>query len=401
MTPIEKLSTLNFLSVCDVAMDIKEELQMTKGNSVQIPVLRSIIRPAPFNQLLPADSANLRDIYGDYRIKALEYLKTNNDILSFKIIDSHMHRWEDQIEVSIERKDFDKFYEHLTDVYQKRVVEPNKKEEAKKKKEKEPAESENKTSTDYVIEVMNFFKDEYNKLKISGLSYEYCIGESMERHNGDPSDKETEEYDYRVDAIRQLHKVRFITTYRIVTKYHGAHEIEFAICKIDESKMIQPNEAPPATEAGVESVVKKVVHEHVHRFENSAQEKAIILNHKHEDNKPNMTYITQKGDDFYYKGKYLKLSKNAEYYSVFCSLYAKLPDGGEVSYKELNTEIQSRLPKTKSKTDEEMRKFIQSNLTDTSNGFVRYAKIPQSEDNGKPLIEIMRGSGVRFNNKRG
>lgn len=142
-------------------------------------------------------------------------------------------------------------------------------------------------------------------------------------------------------------------------------------------------------------------HKVTHTFENSIQEKDIVLNHKYEDGKPNTNYITQKGDDFYYKGQYLKLSKNAEYYPVFCSLFAKLPDGGEVTYKELAEEIHSRLPRTKGKTDEEMRKFIQGNLTDSSNGFVRYAKIPPTEDNSKPLIEIIRGAGVRFNNRRG
>ena len=48
-----------------------------------------------------------------------------------------------------------------------------------------------------------------------------------------------------------------------------------------------------------------------------------------------------------------------------------------------------------------MKKFIQRNLTDKSNGFMRYAGIPQTEDNSKPLIEVVRGSGVVFNNKAG
>jgi hypothetical protein len=144
-----------------------------------------------------------------------------------------------------------------------------------------------------------------------------------------------------------------------------------------------------------------IKHEHLHRFNNSIQEKEIVLNHKFEgDNKIGL-YITQKDDDFYYKGQYLKLSKKSDYYKVFCSLFAKLPNGGEISYQELTKEIQSRIPKTKGKNDEEMRKFIQSNLTDKSNGFVRYAKMPATEDNGKALIETMRGAGITFNNKQG
>jgi len=172
-----------------------------------------------------------------------------------------------------------------------------------------------------------------------------------------------------------------------------------------KTKNFYENELPKQKEqfdntsnVGDEKIIK---HEHTHHFENSIQEKDIVLNHKYDKDDPSALYITKKNDDFYYKGKYLDISKTAEYYQVFSSLFAKLPNGGEISYKELGKEIQSRIQKTKSKDDDEMRKFIQGNLTDASNGFVRYAKLPANEDNGKPLIEVIRGSGVRFNNKRG
>ena len=132
------------------------------------------------------------------------------------------------------------------------------------------------------------------------------------------------------------------------------------------------------------------------------QEKDITLDHKFEDGKPSTNYITKKGDDFYYKGLHiLATKKNNDYYKVFCALYAKLPDGGEISYKDLIAEIKSRMSDQRNKTDDEMQKFIQRNLTDRGNGFMRYANIPETEDNGKPLISIIRGSGVAFNNKTG
>lgn len=115
-------------------------------------------------------------------------------------------------------------------------------------------------------------------------------------------------------------------------------------------------------------------------------------------------YITKDGDDFSYKGRYVNLSKKTDYYKVFSALYAKLPNGGEVSYKDLIVEVKSRLPKQskmQNKTVDEVKKFIQRNLTDKTNGFMRYAGIPETEDNGKPLIEVVRGSGVMFNNKAG
>ena len=69
--------------------------------------------------------------------------------------------------------------------------------------------------------------------------------------------------------------------------------------------------------------------------------------------------------------------------------------------KEIIKEVKSRIPTLKDKDEEKARKFIQSNLTDRNNGFFRYAEIPATEDNGRPLIEIIRSEGLRFNNKTG
>ena len=158
--------------------------------------------------------------------------------------------------------------------------------------------------------------------------------------------------------------------------------------------------APPEPKA---DAPQKIIHEHTHRFENSIQEKGIDLNHKFPEGKPSGFYITKQEDDFYYKGKRLNLSKNSDYFKTFAALYALLPEGGEVSYKDLITEVKSRIPKTKNegKNDDEMRKFIQRNLTDKGNGFLRYASIPETEDSGKPLIEVVRGTGIAFHNKAG
>ena len=115
----------------------------------------------------------------------------------------------------------------------------------------------------------------------------------------------------------------------------------------------------------------------------------------------NINYIVKDGDDFKYKGKLLPLSKRANYYKVFCALYALLPDGGEVEYKDLIKEIKSRAPSTKSKSNEEMRKFIQGNITERGNGFMRYSKLPLTMDNQRPIIETVRDFGIKFNNKTG
>jgi hypothetical protein len=158
--------------------------------------------------------------------------------------------------------------------------------------------------------------------------------------------------------------------------------------------------APPEPK---ESAPQKVVHEHTHRFENSIQEKGIDLNHKFPDSKPRGFYITKQEDDFYYKGKRLNISKNADYFKTFVALYALLPEGGEVAYADLIGEVKSRIPKLKheERSDDDVRKFILRNLTDKGNGFLRYAGIPETEDSGKPLIEVIRGTGIAFHNKAG
>lgn len=111
-------------------------------------------------------------------------------------------------------------------------------------------------------------------------------------------------------------------------------------------------------------------------------------------------YITKDGDDFRYKGKLLKLSKNTTYFKVFCALFDLIPEGGEIGYKELAAEVKSRIPATKKKTLPEMRKFIQSKITEKTNGFKRHAQLPETEDNGKALIVSISGSGIEFNNRK-
>lgn len=112
-------------------------------------------------------------------------------------------------------------------------------------------------------------------------------------------------------------------------------------------------------------------------------------------------YITKKNDNFSYNGKLLNLRTKNDVYKVFCSLYAHLPEGGKIDYKNLGKEIKSRIPKTKNYSEQKMRKFISANLTDRSNGFVHYAHISETEDNGKPLISTVRAEGIIFNNRAG
>lgn len=112
------------------------------------------------------------------------------------------------------------------------------------------------------------------------------------------------------------------------------------------------------------------------------------------------TYINKKGYDFSFEGSHLPLSEGTDYYCVLDALYTLIPEGGKTSYAALGSEVKKRVPRTKSMSAAELRSFILRNLTDEANGFLRYAKLPNSVAGGKKLIRAMRGKGIEFNNKK-
>ncbi|GEM_PF-6869595 len=125
MAPLERLSPSNFFAVCDVAMDIREKLQMVIDNTVVIPVMRTIIR-GQFSILLPAKSVELVDNYCELRLTAINYIKSQGCIKETILLRSHQ-RWSDNIKIIVDKDAFNKFYDQLIKVYEVRVVEPNKK----------------------------------------------------------------------------------------------------------------------------------------------------------------------------------------------------------------------------------------------------------------------------------
>jgi hypothetical protein len=134
---IDRIEGNNFLSICDVAMDILAELQVVNADKegVSIKIVPDVIR---FSALLPAKSVGLLDRYGDYRMKALGYMKDRDYIIDYEIQkDMYLNRWDQEIYVKVDRFNFEKFYQQLGIVYQRRVVDPAKKAEKNKpKKEK-------------------------------------------------------------------------------------------------------------------------------------------------------------------------------------------------------------------------------------------------------------------------
>ncbi len=133
---INKMAGDNFLAVCDVAMDICSELQIISEQVVSIPIVPSIIK---FSSLCPAKSVGLLDRYGDFRMKALAYMREREHIMDYQIVEDMMvGRWDREVNVIVDRFNFEKFYQQLGEVYEVRVVKPAKEQEKKSKNKKEP-----------------------------------------------------------------------------------------------------------------------------------------------------------------------------------------------------------------------------------------------------------------------
>ena len=113
-----------------------------------------------------------------------------------------------------------------------------------------------KTSIDYVIDAVNFFKNEYNKIRMSGLTYDYSLGENI---SSEQLENGREEYDEKLKAIEQLKKIGFITEYEIDARVEceGYYIWDYAVCKIDEDKLTQ-KEKSRATEANVKELIQKI-----------------------------------------------------------------------------------------------------------------------------------------------
>ena len=160
-----------------------------------------------------------------------------------------------------------------------------------------------------------------------------------------------------------------------------------------------------AIDAEMEGIYKRIDEIKEVRLKHSTHEFVIdrkkLLTSDATSSTENSFYIMQIGDDFKYKGILLTdLSKDSDYYKCFDALFSLVSEGGIAPYGKLQDEIKRRIPKTKSMTKTNLRKFLQRNLTDEQNGFVRYADIDATVSGGKKLIHAIRGKGIEFNNRK-
>ena len=252
-----------------LGIKVREKIARTIGSYFKTSEISAIFKDA---HIVTDES-----LYAKWRITLDAFSKTSRDDTLFHIICEFCHplNFEDQAtrQNFIEELNAILAYEELKIVATERTAEISSINIGGYLK---LANADVKTSIDYVIEAINHFKNEYNKVRISGLEYEYSLGENFEKANGDLDD--AEEHSGRLKAIEQLKNIGFITEYTIEERVEneGYYVWDYAICKIDERKINQKEE-PQATDASVEALTKKIIHEHTHRFENSIQEKEIAI----------------------------------------------------------------------------------------------------------------------------
>ena len=106
--------------------------------------------------------------------------------------------------------------------------------------------------------------------------------------------------------------------------------------------------------------------------------------------------------DYFYEGKRIDISRNTIYYDVFDILFLKCDQGGFLSYEDIEAELIKR-GRPPLDNAGERNKRIQNAVTNKAQGFFKHAKIngkPMHNGtlDGKELIEIVRGMGLRLNN---
>ena len=155
-----------FLALADVLHDLYGQLQMTQGSNVAIPIVPQIIR---FPNLMPADSAGMRDRYGDLRMEAVKYLRDRKVIVKSEVIRGE-HRWVSKVGIGVNRIVFQSFFDRFAETYAKRV---------KEEKPKPPLQEEKKRKAQ--LAVLNRIVEEADTEKAQNAKITKAVNEELEK----------------------------------------------------------------------------------------------------------------------------------------------------------------------------------------------------------------------------
>lgn len=108
--------------------------------------------------------------------------------------------------------------------------------------------------------------------------------------------------------------------------------------------------------------------------------------------------------NYFYDGQKIEVSTEPIYYKAFDILFSNVDQDGFLSYADIEKELVRRdVPP--SKDDATRNKRINNVLKNEQDGFFRFAKVngktlKNKTLDGSPLIKMLRGKGVQFNNPK-
>ncbi len=206
MSWFDSLKEDNFLSVIDIMIDIKNEIDIL-SDIIQIPMMKTKIR---FPQLCPKDSPEMRDIYCNLRWKTTKFLEKKGIIETFKILNDG-HRWQALIRIDLNIEKFNEEFKKIFNEFQIRSENKMNFEEIKQKR------------FQFLLKVYNLSDADENKDIQS-----YKLGKSLGFSNN-----------FTSNVIRYLYKeglIKFKEDSGVVIgiSHYGIIEVENALSKPDK-----------------------------------------------------------------------------------------------------------------------------------------------------------------------
>ena len=235
------------------------------------------------------------------------------------------------------------------------------------------------TMEDYLFYLEQVLRDLYAQY----LKYPVGTHTRYEVNLGEVSDRDpylsVDEIDHRTSAIKQLKEEGVISDYTIEDQQVEVYTFRIAKCLIDKDKL----------------------KEHIKLLEQSRSD--IPTDQKIDAEKVGIKERLITKDtrgDFFYDGKHIEMNKDSIYYQLLDILFSHTDQQGFVSYEDIEKYlVQYSNPETT--TSEERNKRISNAL---SNQLFRFAKIngkplQNKTLNGKELVEVIRGKGLKLNNQ--
>lgn len=111
---VDTLDDLSLLRVYDVALDVRNELQLTDGSDVTIRIIPPVIH---FQALFPGDSIPMRDEYCRHRWNAINFLKKIGAFTKCELDDNTGQPYSTLAQITANRMEFDRVFETLQSKY--------------------------------------------------------------------------------------------------------------------------------------------------------------------------------------------------------------------------------------------------------------------------------------------